>query len=337
MSLLSVGDMARAYQMRNHNTQLKTTIATLADEVASGIKQDIGAAVGGDHRALASVNATLSRLDSYGRVGSEASLYLSTMQTSLDTIRSSASTAANGLRAASEDTGTIALSTGLNQAKSALDVVLGTLNTTVAGRHVFSGVDTGQAAVSSSDTLIAGLKTATAGLTTAHEIASAVDQWFDAPVGGGGYMDTVFGGSTKSLSGIQISDTLSISIPMTAADTAIRNTLQGLSLAALAATDGLAMPDAQRQEIATLAANRLMVGDTAIVVKQADLGQIESRVDAAKTRNSAEKTGLGLARIDMVGADGYETATALEAARQQLEILYTLNTKLSQLSLVNYL
>ena len=54
-------------------------------------------------------------------------------------------------------------------------------------------------------------------------------------------------------------------------------------------------------------------------------------------RNGAETTSLQIARNGITAVDPYETASRLEATRQQLETLYTLTARISRLSLVDFL
>lgn len=190
--------------------------------------------------------------------------------------------------------------------------------------------------VGSADILLSALGGLTEGMTDADEIASAVDAWFDASVGDGGYLDTIYGGSEAAVSGLKVSDNTEISLSVTASDTSIRDVLKGLALAALA-SDSVSYSDDLKLDLATRAAQKLLSADTGLVETQARLGVAELAVETAGTRNSAEKTSLNTARTSLIGADSYESATALQAVQTQLETLYTLTSQLSDMSLVNYL
>jgi flagellar hook-associated protein 3 FlgL len=69
----------------------------------------------------------------------------------------------------------------------------------------------------------------------------------------------------------------------------------------------------------------------------ARLGTVEGQIEAASTRNNSETSSLQIARNGITGVDPYETASKLEATRQQIEMLYTLTSRISRLSLVDYL
>ena len=57
----------------------------------------------------------------------------------------------------------------------------------------------------------------------------------------------------------------------------------------------------------------------------------------AASRNAAEALSLSLIRSDMLAADPYDTATALTETEASLQNLYALTSRLSRLSLTDYL
>lgn len=81
----------------------------------------------------------------------------------------------------------------------------------------------------------------------------------------------------------------------------------------------------------------LLTSQGALTAVRADLGYAESRLDESKVRLSAERASFEMSRNELLGVDPYETATRLEAVQFQLESLYTVTARLSQLSLVRYL
>jgi len=64
---------------------------------------------------------------------------------------------------------------------------------------------------------------------------------------------------------------------------------------------------------------------------------LQARIDTATTRNTSEATALGIARAGLVQLDPYETATRLQHAETQLQLIYTLTARMSRLSLADYL
>jgi flagellar hook-associated protein 3 FlgL len=70
---------------------------------------------------------------------------------------------------------------------------------------------------------------------------------------------------------------------------------------------------------------------------RAQIGFAEARIDSMATRNASESVSLEYAKGTLLAADPYETATRLEEVQFQLQSLYAVTVKTSQLSLVNFL
>lgn len=334
MNYLSVGDMARNYQFRLHNAQLKSTLTALSSEVSSGIRSDIGAAVNGDHRALTAINAELSRLNSYATVTSQSTLMLGMMDDALDHVQSTAADVASALTGSTSETSSGWLSTALLQAKSAFGTTVLALNATAAGRYLFSGTSTTTAPMTDADTILSALAAQTAGMSDAQTISDTIDAWFTAPAGTGGYSDLAYRGSSATISGLRISEEDSIAIPVTANETSLRDTLKGLAMASLASdTTDVSLQGA----LAARAASLLQSSDVKLTDTRATLGVIGSKIEKSTAQNAANKTALELARTHLIGAENYDSATALTAAQTQLDTLYAMTSRLSALSLTHYL
>ena len=74
-----------------------------------------------------------------------------------------------------------------------------------------------------------------------------------------------------------------------------------------------------------------------IVELRAGLGSLEARIEETSTRNAAEITATSMARLELVGADQYDSASRYENIRGQLESLYAITARSQRLSLAEYL
>ncbi|MCK5644400.1 MAG: flagellar biosynthesis protein FlgL, partial [Gammaproteobacteria bacterium] len=63
----------------------------------------------------------------------------------------------------------------------------------------------------------------------------------------------------------------------------------------------------------------------------------EGRIEAEKVRNQAMSVVFELEHSAILSADPYETVTKLEALQGQLQTIYTVTARLSNLSLTNFL
>jgi flagellar hook-associated protein 3 FlgL len=93
----------------------------------------------------------------------------------------------------------------------------------------------------------------------------------------------------------------------------------------------------ERARLAERAGRELLSSEDARIMLAARIGSVEAQIEAARTRNGAEETALGILRSDIGSVDPYEAATRLEAASSQLESLYLVTARVSRLSLVEFL
>lgn len=337
MNYLSVGDMAQAFRMRRHNADLQTRLASLAEEMTSGVRSDIGAAVSGDFRVLAGLDRSLTTLRAYKTATDHAALVTRTVQTSLDTAHALSTGIAASLLTAATGASSASVDIAAGDAKQKLAAVVSALNTQVGDRYLLSGTATDRRPVSGADDILAALTAAAAGQVTVAGVESAVVAWFDASPGGGGYLDTVYGGAATPLAPMQIGAGEEATMDVTAAGPAIRDLLKGLALGALVADGILASDPAGRAALLKRSGETLIAAGNDMVTLRARVGTVEAHIADVAARNSAESSALGIARNGLIAADPYDTASALEAVQTQIETLYTLTARLSRLSLTDYL
>jgi flagellar hook-associated protein 3 FlgL len=219
----------------------------------------------------------------------------------------------------------------LAQAPDRFDTAVNALNTSFAGRSLFSADEPDVQPLISSDAILAELRTVTAGATD----EATVSAWFDDP--GGGYETIAWQGGAGPAPEFLIAEGEVAETGITALDPAIRETLKGLALATLATDDALTLPTDQRGELITSAAQQILSSETEVVGLRARLGAEEARIEEAKVSAETARGALELEYGRLVDADPYRTATELEAVNLQLESLYILTSRMSRLSLTEFL
>ena len=336
MSFYSVGDLAQIYQLRRNNADLKSLANRLTGELTTGAKADTGAAVRGDFTALAGVERSLATLGSYATVTAEAGQFAAAQQVALGAIGAILSEAGPTLLSASTSSSPTMLSATTTDARQKFGTVVSALNTNTAGRYSFAGVATDTRPLASAEVMLTALTTATAGETTASGIIAALTAWFDAPAGAGGFVDTAYGGGPP-LAPFAIAAGETVEFGVTAADPAARDLLRGLALASLVADGALAGNDSARAALTRAAGELVMAASGQATTLAARVGSAEAAIEVAATRNTSETSALEIVRSGMTAADPYDTATALEAVQGQLETLYMLTARLSELKLTDYL
>jgi flagellar hook-associated protein 3 FlgL len=334
MSLTTIGDLAQSYMMRSQNTDLKSQMNTLVQELSSGRTADLARHLSGSYSYLADVDRNLSLLEGYESATNEAKLFTQTMQDALDGFQTVVSDLGLALMSSAQSNLPEAVSTTSTRARDDFGVLIGRLNTTVAGRSLFAGIDTDLAPMAKADDILTQLQTTLAGETTLAGIQTALDTWF-AP---GGDFDTLaYEGATTSLSPIALGAGETVTLDLRADADAFRTLLKHTAMGALATDPALGFDRDLQQELARTAGEGLTFDQHALTEIRADLGYAQARIEESGTRISAERTSFQMARTELLAVDPYETVTKLEDVQFQLEGLYTMTARLSRLSLADYL
>jgi flagellar hook-associated protein 3 FlgL len=334
MTLMSVGDLSKSFHMRRHSTELKLALERYGTEATTGRTANLAQTVKGDFTAVAGLERSLTQLEGYRSATNEAAAFAAAMQETLGTVGTLASGGASGLIQASMSTSSnVILSAGMDVKQRFVSAVAA-LNTRAADRTLLGGADTTTAAIAPAEDILVALRTLTAGMTSAASIDAAVVAWFDDPAG---YETLAYQGSSTPLAPFQLGEGEDVSLTITANNSQIRDTLKGLALGALVGEGALTFDRPEQMALARRAGEHMLTSASAITYLQADLGAVEARIDEAATRNSAESASLQLALSAIVSVDPYEVASALQETQTQLETLYTITARMSQLHLVDFL
>lgn len=337
MNLSNVGDRAQALLLQRQNVDLKLRMTELTGEMASGRRADVAAAVGGDFRVLAGIEHSLTTLASYRTATTEAAGLTDALQKALETVQTTAADLAPSVLAAGTTGGATHIATAAFDARQKLFSAVSALNVRVGDRYALSGAATDKQPILGAQQMLDDLKLAATGQVTGSGVISAVDNWFAAPAGGGGYLDLIYGGSASPLAPFQIGEGEEVSLTLTTNDPTLRDMLKGLALAGLVAEGILPGDQSGQALLMQTAGQRLIAGNSDLAVLRANLGSVEGQIQAVATRNQAESSALEIARNAIVAADPFETANELEATRTQLETLYAITARLSRLTLADFL
>lgn len=336
MNFVSVGDMAQMFRLQRQNVAIKTEMGRLTQELTTGIKSDIGAALNGDFSTISGIDRSLRTLEAYKFASQEAETLSSTMQAVTDTLSSIASGFGSALLTAGSSGSKSMIDAAANSALEKFSSAVSAINSNTSGRFVFSGQSTDVSPLADADTILAALSTLVASETTVGGVIDAVDAWFNAPAGGGGYLDVAYQGGAP-FDAFRIGQGEETSLKITAANQDIRDYLKSLSVGALLA-DGLFAGDtASRALIASAAGEQVLTAAGSLATVGGTIGAAQEHIETVLTRNSAETASLTISRNQLVSVDEYDSATALQALQTQMETLYTLTARLANLSLTDYI
>ena len=332
MTRISVGDASLATILARQGADLRGQVLRASQEIASGKQSDIAASLRGDVSPLLAIDASLSRLSAYKSNSTDAALQTAAQQSAIAGLSELATGLSTSLLGARNFSTPAQIDTLAADAKGRLASAIGLLNAQASGRAVFSGVDTDTVPLGSVEDMLAALQTAATGATTAGQVAAAVSTWFADPLGYGAFYQ---GGDPLSPAPIAPGETAELGT--TAMDPILRDTLAAFAMAALLDHGVLAGDAVERGRLAQQAGQQLVSTEDARTTLRARIGTVEAQIEAARTRNSAEATSLGILRSDLGSVDPYEAATRLQTVQSQLESLYLVTARVSRLSLTEYL
>ncbi len=334
MTAVSLGDLAQTFMLRQRNTALKYDMNRLTTELATGQVADVRQVLAGNYSYLTDLERKRDILAGYGVATSEATHFASTMQTALGRFDDLTQTLSSSLIIAGTGaTGPNGTDTA-SEARNTLNAMVGTLNTDIAGRYLFAGTATNQPPLVDADALLDAVKIAVAGSTNPTDIMVAAKSWFESPAG---FPSLAYLGADDPLSPFTLSQTESVALDVRATDPNLSKMLRMAAVAALADDASLALDVAAQSELYAMAGQEMFATQNDITALRANVGFAEARVEGIAVRNAAEVTSLGFAKSALLAVDPFETATQLEEVQFQLQSLYSVTVRMSQLSLVNFL
>lgn len=335
MSITTFGDAAQFLLLRRDSAQLKSDLSTLTSELSTGRIADLGSALGGDYSTLADITRSIRLNISFSASVTEASIAAEGRQSALGRMAAELDGFAPSLLAVT-GAGSLSdlqlkLADGAERFGQAVDV----LNTRLAGRSLFSADAPDATPLISGEDMMAELRTLVSGAPDSATVVANVTAWFMDS--GGGYETLAWQGGTGSPPSVMIGEGQSADTGVTALDPAIRGSLAGLALAALASEQAAALPEDEQRALISASAHQMLSAEGGIIGLRARLGTAEARIEDARVTAEATRSSLQIEYGRLVEADPYDTATKLEAVSTRLETLYILTARMSRLSLTEFL
>lgn len=334
MSSVSLGDLSQTFFLQRRTVALRNDLGRLTDELSSGQVSDIKEVLAGNHNYLTSLERSLKTLEGYSVANGEAAYLTGAMQASLDRVQDLSGDLGIDLLLASGGPIGVVSGNPSENARVQLESVLDSLNSDIAGRSLFAGAATDQSPLASADQLLDELRLALTGATTPEDLFATAETWFDDPAG---FEALIYQGSDSPLAPFVLSDTETISLDVRANDSALKNVLMNISLAALADDPTFALTVPEQSELFGLTGAALQSAQDQLTSLRSSIGFTEARIEQISTRNQSEATAFEFARNELLEADPFETATQLEAVQFRLQSIYSVTVRSSQLSLVNFL
>lgn len=333
MNSFSLGDLAQTFMLQRRGSELKAEFARVTEEVASGQISDVKSVLRGNTGYLTDIENDLRALTGYRVATIEAAQFADTSQTALELVQSGAERLSTVFVAnAPSAVGTV-LDQFTDDAQAEMATIISALNTSSGGRSIFAGRATDQAALEDAETILSALRTATASATTPEELRIETESWFNDPAG---FTTVAYNGTDDALVPFRLAEDESVSIDLTANNAAFRDVLMQISVAVLGNDASFGFSIEERQGLFMQAGQDLLGTQTDLTAVRASVGNAQARIDAISTRNATEENALLIAKNALLQVDPFEAATELEAVQFQLQSLYAVTARMSDMSFVNF-
>lgn len=304
---------------------MRAQITKTSEEAVTGRRSDLTQHLNG---RVGTAMMSSKAVEDIGRQRSQLDLResrLDTIQQNLTTIQEVSQDIDTGLLAAIGINDQLAIDASGRDAANALDQVLSTLNTRLGGRYLFAGDATATQPFSGSDQLMSDIRQIATDSADAASYNAAIGTYFNDPAGP--WQTTIYSGDQS------VTDPDSL----TGVDPAITRLVSSLATIALA-NPGEDIP-LLKQDLGVLAAatNDLTIAKSDILDLRAVRGVTQQNIAIQKESLDREETILSAAFNGLTAKDQYEAATELKELESNLEAAYLLTSRLSGLSLLNFL
>ncbi|MBK4216375.1 hypothetical protein JJJ17_10605 [Paracoccus caeni] len=337
MNVNSIGDQARAFALQAASGRIKATLAVLSKELSTGESADLAGRLRGNTQEITDITSRLAVLGQFRRNAAEIRFQTDAMMRTMEDVRTSTDELAVTLSSQPLTASNDLVSFHAQQASVTLDTVMSRLNIAIGGKYFFAGVNSDQPPLTTASELLDHLEQLTSGMTSAAQTATAVADWFDRPIGGGGFMDLVYRGSVGQGQSLPIGEDIVLELNLTAASPELRDQMKGLAMASLVDRGQLIVDVSEQRDLLHRAGKLMTQNAIKLTSAIGQLGFRQALISRTESDGSAAIATLELARNEIRQADPYATATAISEAETHLQSLYAVTARLSKLRLVDYL
>ena len=315
-------------------------------EVQTGKFSDPAERLGTRLAAPISMLRDVTRIQSIIDTNKSASTRLAATQSALGAVSSSTQSLFDSLAAAKGNAQTMVLAA--QSAKSELSAIGSALNTTVAGQHIFSGLNTDLEPVNFGNGIPARSEMDAAFLShfgfaktdpaAASITASAFSAFVSSDVEplfiGSGWASTLSNASSEPIvSRIGLSQTVETSV--TTNEAGVRQSLFAAALAANFLDTPLGLP--AKEAVVDIALQQSSASLGSLAELQGRAGFAQRQVTEADLRLSAQSDLFSGLADDLTSVDPHEAAVRLNALLTRLETSFALTQRIQRLSILDYL
>ena len=319
-------------RLTNSAADLKSRAETARTEMVTNriadLKTEFGGSVGDVHLLRKAIDDVTARQSAATRALGRAQ----SSQVALNLATEGVETIGANLLSAVSQGHEPSINIASTQAKLQLGAAISAFNTRYEGRSLFAGDAANQPALADVDTLLTDIRAIFAGAADNAQLQTDLDAYFNDV--GGGFETNIYTGGAGDAARTEIADGELVGYSAKADEQPIRDLLRHLS-SVVVAQEQTGFVD--RSEALAAAAGGLIQSSGDVIAIRARIGASEERIAAADLRLEAEATAYSLTYNERTARDPYEAATLLEQIESQLQASYLVTSRISMLSLTNFL
>lgn len=331
---------------RSATSSMQAELARLQQEVVTGTHADSGLVLGARSEELVSFKSDIAELERLVDTNGVIASRLDMTQTALDKLNliSDDLVQSLGLSLGDEQQQSIVVT----ESENAIEQITSLLNTQVSGIHIFGGLNSADAPISTHvggpgetafDAAFAGhfgfAKTdaAAAGITGA-QMTDFLENVLGPQIAGAGWT-TTYSAATDEVITSRIGPDITTGTSVSANEDGFRD----LMLSAVVAREMYNAPLSQeaRDSAAEFAITKAKSAGSEITSAQARVGLIENRIEKQNETMTSQVDVLTLLSNNLEGVDPYEAATRVNQLITQIEASYATTVRIQQLSVLRYL
>ncbi len=335
MKVTGSSDLGRLAGLRRATADTRAALDKAATEMTTGENTSRYDATSGNITRIFAIERELDRNAVFSDTITLSTVRADTMQNALGLILAPLQSLADSLPSTVGIGDVSASMIHARSARNAFTDTVNALNTQSGGLSLFAGTATDRPALASAETMLGELDALAAAAGSAEEAIAVVNAWFAAP--SGGFYASGYVGSAEDVASVDIGEGRRLDYGLRADQAELVETLRAEALAAVVAGGAFAGDNTARMEILKAASAALIAAKEGVLDIRSAVGVTQETLENATAARTAEKNTLDLARNAIMTVDPTEATSMYTALETQLQTIYTVTARLSELSYVKYM
>lgn len=351
MKTSAVSTLALQNLLRSEIQSQQNALQQAQTEASTGVYADFGLSLGAQTSNAVNLTNNVNAMQTAIDANSIADTRLSASQSALEQVSGNAQTALNALLGISGDTNQSQIQSAQTQIQNALQSTIGMANQSANGEYLFSGINTntepmndyfsasGSAAKTAFDTAFASyfgfpqtdpqVSTIT-GAQMSDFIDTEVTPMFQSPQWEANWSNASDQPMTSRISPTEV---------VKSSTTTNTKGFQQMAMGSVLSVEllGLDLSDDARSALTSAATKAVGTAVTSIDTDRSALGVSQARISSANDSLNNQMSIVKTQINNLESVDPYDAATRVNTLTTQIETSYALTSRLSQLSLLNYL